>query len=252
MELYHIRHATSILTYAGVRIMIDPVLGVKGQYDPVKLTPNRLRNPLVELPFDREMIPELLEKVDVILVTHRHNDHFDTLAKEILPKNLPLLCQPEDESAFLSDGFTSVHPVKDVLTLKGIRFTRTGGQHGLLRKDLGPVSGFVLDNANEPTLYIAGDTVWCEEVSTALTKYRPTVVIVNAGGARFLVGGPITMDKCDVGKVLETVPFAKVIAVHMEALNHCILSREQLKKWSMESGVAHRLIIPDDGERLNL
>ncbi len=53
---------------------------------------------------------------------------------------------------------------------------------------MGAVSGFVLAAAGEPTLYIAGDTIWCEEVRTALEQHQPDVVVVNAGAAQLAEG----------------------------------------------------------------
>ena len=54
---------------------------------------------------------------------------------------------------------------------------------------LAPVSGFVLRAKGEAALYIAGDTVWCEDVRKALREYDPKVIVVNAGAAQFLEGG---------------------------------------------------------------
>ena len=35
---------------------------------------------------------------------------------------------------------------------------------------MGKVSGFVLKYIGQPTLYIAGDTIWCDEVENAIKK----------------------------------------------------------------------------------
>jgi len=62
-----------------------------------------------------------------------------------------------------------------------------------MAKRMAPAPGFVLRADGEPTLYIAGDTIWCPEVHGTLGKYEPAIVVVNAGAAQFLEGGPITM-----------------------------------------------------------
>ena len=49
-------------------------------------------NPLVELPFPAE---EVVRGIDGCIVTHLHGDHFDDAAAELLPRDLPLLTQPE-------------------------------------------------------------------------------------------------------------------------------------------------------------
>ena len=91
---------------------------------------------------------------------------------------------------------------------------------------MGPVSGYVLSRSGSPTLYIAGDSVWCPEVAAAITTHKPSIIFVNAGAAQFLEGGPITMDVDDVVKVCQAAPQATIVAMHMEAVNHWTKSPE--------------------------
>ena len=102
------------------------------------------------------------------------------------------------------------------------------GKDTLVDPMLGPVSGFVVRAPEEPSFYVAGDTVWCPEVEQALRTYEPDVVEVNAGAAQFIDSDPITMDADDVAQVARAAPRAKVVAVHMEAINHCVLTRIRL------------------------
>ena len=104
---------------------------------------------------------------------------------------------------------------------------------------LAPVSGFVLDD-----VYLAGDTVWYEAVAETIERHRPRVAIVNAGGAEFSEGGLIVMGIDDVREVVARVP--TVVAVHMEALNHCFLTREALR------AAVPAVLVPEDGEQLEL
>src|SRR3954452_22755405 len=111
---------------------------------------------------------------------------------------------------------------------------------------LGPVSGFVLEGARR--IYIAGDTVWGDEVEEALVRHRPHVTVVNAGGARFLEGRPITMDAADVIETARAHPDGELVAVHMEAINHCLLTRADLRRALDDAGVS--AWIPHDGETM--
>ncbi len=115
---------------------------------------------------------------------------------------------------------------------------------------MAPVSGFVLHSPDEPTLYIAGDTIWCPEVEDALTDYQPEVTVVNAGAARFVTGDPITMPDTDVAEVCHHAPETTVIAVHMEAINHCPLSRDDLQAFLDGEDLSQRVRIPADGGRI--
>jgi hypothetical protein len=100
----------------------------------------------------------------------------------------------------------------------------------------------------EPTLYIAGDTTWCDEVAWAIKTFNPGVIVVNAGAAQFLEGGAITMTADDVIRTSQAAPAARVVAVHMEAINHCLLSRADLAFQLESARVAHQVAIPQDGE----
>ncbi len=252
MRLRLIRHATLVLDYAGRRLLVDPMLAAAGELPPIEGTPNPRPNPLVELPCAAS---EPLEGLDGMLVTHLHFDHFDDPAAALLPRALPLLCQPPDVGYLKSrEGFEAVLPVAERLSWEGIAVTRTGGRHGsgALAEAMAPVSGFVLAAPGEPALYVAGDTVWCEELRDALDAHRPGVVVLNAGGARFLQGDPITMTAQEVVAVAEHAPQARIVVDHMEAIDHCLLTRAELRAAVDAAGVGERVAIPADGESLDL
>ena len=78
----------------GRRVLVDPMLGDAETRPPIEDTPNQRPNPLVPLPLPAE---ELVRDLDAVLVTHLHEDHFDEAAERILPKDVPVFCQPEDE-----------------------------------------------------------------------------------------------------------------------------------------------------------
>ncbi len=234
MRITLLRHATLLLELRDRRLLVDPMLSAPGTLPPTEGTPNQLPNPLVPLP----SIP--LDRLDAVLVTHLHRDHFDDAAAQYLPKQVPLFCQPEDAETLRAQHFVDVRPVEDALHWEGLAIHRTGGRHGTgeLGARMGPVSGFVLDS-----LYVAGDTIWCDEVEDALERHRPGVAVVNAGAAQFLEGDPITMTAEDVSRVAERT---KTVAVHMEAWNHCLLRRAELR------AAVPGIWIPADGETLNL
>src|SRR5438045_2587910 len=79
-----------------------------------------------------------------------------------------------------------------------------------------------------PTLYITGDTIWYDQVAETIKQYSPQVIVANAGAAQFLHGDPITMTAGDIIRVCRAAPHAQVAAVHMEAINHCLLTRKEL------------------------
>ena len=246
-----IRHATLVVHYGGRTLLVDPMLSDPGAMPPITNSPNPRPNPLVPLPIPAE---KCLADIDAVLVTHTHPDHWDPAAVKLVPKDAPLFIQPPDAGRMAEQGFTAARAIDTSTTWNGITIARTDGQHGrgAVGKRLAPVSGFVLKGTGAPTIYIAGDTVWCPDVESALGAHRPDVIIVNAGAAQFLEGGPITMDAADVLQVCRAAPKARVIAVHMEAINHCVLTRAALREAVSRSPQKATVSIPADGEVLTL
>jgi len=246
MRLRLIRHATLRLQVDGRQLLVDPMLDPAGARPPVEDTENDRRNPLVELPEPAEVV---VADLDAILVSHLHTDHFDAAAAELLPKDVPLLCQPQDAERLGGHGFTDVRPVATTVTWEGITVTRTPARHGsgATAEAMAPVSGFVLCDAAGRTLYLAGDTVLYDEVEAVLDEQRPDVVVVNASGARFTGGDPIVMDLDDVVAVARRVPDARVIAVHLDAINHCIQTRADLHQRLHGERLTERVTVPEDG-----
>jgi L-ascorbate metabolism protein UlaG (beta-lactamase superfamily) len=246
MRLRLIRHATVILEYGSHTLIVDPMLDDAGARPAIQNSPNPRNNPLVALPIPEE---EVVRGVEAVFVTHTHSDHWDETAACILPKDTPLFGQIEDEQKFRGQGFTRAQAVTSSFTWNGVEITRTGGQHGrgAIAKAMAPVSGFVLRSSGEPTLYIAGDTIWCEEVQAAIAEHKPAVIVVNTGAAQFLEGAPITMSADDVIATCKAST-AQVVAVHMEAINHCLLTRDDLAFQLEAARVSEQVAIPQDGE----
>ena len=237
MRITLIRNATVLLELRGRRLLVDPMLDPAGARPPIEDTANPVRNPTVELPFPAEQV---VDGLDAVLVTHCHKDHLDDTAERLLPRDVPVFCQPEDEER-LRDVGLDARPIDASLDWNGLTLHRVPAQHGFgaVAEALAPVSGFVLDE-----LYIAGDTVWYDGVRETIERFEPRIAVVNAGGASFLEGSLIVMGIDDVREVAARVP--TVVCVHLEALNHCFLTRAEL------AAAVPGAVIPRDGETLSV
>ena len=237
MDVTLARHATLVVDLDGTRFLVDPMLSEAGANPPVENTPRQRRNPLVDL-------PNVDLDHDAVLVTHRHTDHWDAWADAVDP-DTPLFCNPAEAEAFRADGLTDVRPVDGRETFAGVSIERAPARHGHgeVADAMAPVCGFVL--AGEESLYLAGDTVWYDPVPETIDAHDPDAVVVNAGAAQFVDGEPITMDAEDVRRVVKRAD-CPVVAVHMEAINHCLLERDDLREAVPDA------VIPDDGETVSL
>jgi Predicted Zn-dependent hydrolases of the beta-lactamase fold len=246
------RHATCLITFNHKKILLDPMLSPAGTLEAIAGVPNPSKNPLTNLP-DTVMMAELLSRLDAILITHTHRDHFDAAAMELLPKDIAVFCQPRDADKIKKAGFSKVNPVDSLFAFSEIAIERTTGKHGsgFIGHKMGPVSGFTLTAPGEPSLYITGDSIWCSKIKKELKLYRPQIIICFAGGAQFSKGGPITMTKADIAKLAHYAPDAQIVAVHMEAWNHCRLSRRELKAFLKEKSLEKRVFVPQNGDSLS-
>jgi L-ascorbate metabolism protein UlaG (beta-lactamase superfamily) len=236
MKVTLVRHATLLLETRAGRILVDPMLDPAGERPPIEDTPNPLRNPLVELPLPAAGV---VAGIDGVIVTHLHEDHFDETAAQLLPPDVPLLTQPASLDELRARDFAAA--TADTDSWLGLEVARTSGHHGTgeIGEELGPVSGFVVDG-----IYVAGDTIWCDEVAEALARHRPRAIVVNGGGARFLEGDAIVMTAADVQAVRDATD-AAVIVVHLESINHCLERRDVYR-------AIDGVVVPDDGETIEV
>src|SRR5215211_6793076 len=84
-SLLFIGTATVLLQYAGFRILTDPNFLHRGQQVRLGygLRSTRQTNPALEI----DQLPPL----DLVLVSHLHEDHFDRVAEQRLDRRVPLV-----------------------------------------------------------------------------------------------------------------------------------------------------------------
>ncbi|WP_338787279.1 MBL fold metallo-hydrolase [Metabacillus sp. FJAT-53654] len=249
MNIQQIRNATIVVEYTGKKFLIDPFLAEKGTYPPF---PNSLRqdqnNPLVSLPTS---IDTIINNVDAVILTHLHLDHWDDTAKEVLPKEIKMFVQNEEDAKEVRNaGFQNVEVLQEDTVFEGIQLVKTKGEHGRgeILKLAGLVCGVVFKHTSEKTLYVAGDTVWYDGIQEEINTHKPEIIVVNGGDNQFLQGGSLVMGKDDIYEVHKAAPYAKIISVHMEAVNHWTLSREELKSFIEEKGISSHVLVPEDGQ----
>lgn len=259
MQFQQIRSATSIVTFAGKRFLIDPMLAPANTYPIVPDAPVCGQgNPTIELPCTIES----LFNVDAIIVTHWHFDHFDEVAMQCLPKNIPLFTQNEEEAALTrAKGFEDVRVLKeDGLAFGDIVLFKTPCDHGsgdlvtehfydwvqLTDQACGVVFQSTLE---ESVFYLAGDTIYYSGVVSTIKKYRPNIIAVNAAGAQAPKGHALIMNEYDIWALKRDFPELKVIATHVEGVSHATVKRQSLKEFAKEKHLED-LYVPDDGTTL--
>lgn len=254
MRVTLLRNATLVVEGAGQRLVVDPSLGSPGRRPPLSLFRSRPRlNPTAPL---AEGSGDRLAGITGGLVTHfrfGHADHLDAEGKRLLAgAGVPTACQPADARALRRAGIDARPlPHHQTAHLFGGELTSVPALHGRgpVGRLMGPGVGFLLRLPGEPSLYLSGDTVLTNEVRTVLERERPEIAVIHAGGARLDIGSPILMTLDEQLEFVRLAP-GRVIAVHLEALDHCGITRAKLDEALSAAGVSDRVDVPADGQTI--
>jgi L-ascorbate metabolism protein UlaG (beta-lactamase superfamily) len=247
MKIQFIRNATMRIEYAGQHILTDPCLAEKGSLPSYA---GRSTNPTAALPLGVEQI---LDRIDAVLVSHLHKDHFDPTARDAIPKDTPVFCRGVDTAALAEHRFGDLRPVDNDIQNGDLKIQAVAARHGSSRgvlRDMGTTCGYVLTSENEPSVYWIGDSVWYGEIEATIAKQQPDVMITHSGGAVWNENELIIMDAEQTVKACRAAPGSRVVAIHLEAFDHCMVTREDLREKAREAGIPDdRLLIPADGEK---
>lgn len=256
MKLTQLRNATIVIESGDKIILVDPMLAPKASIPSLKyFTGNNRRNPLVALPDQTE---EILSRVTHCLITHCQKGHFDHLDKAgtrwLRENKIPVYCSAQDAD-FLKNKKLDVHPLsensKNSFLSGTITLVPCLHGRGMIGKLMAHGFGFFIQLENEPSLYITGDTVLTNVVEKFVNENQPKWIVLPAGGARFNLGGDIIMGKQEALQ-LASISKGNLVANHLEALDHCPVSRTELRDAAIEHGIHNRLFVPEDGESLVL
>ena len=252
MRIQHIRNATMVVETGDQVILVDPMLGRKGTMPPFSFIKSKpIKNPTVPLP---DNCQETLERVTHCLITHRHPDHIDLEAKKYLVANeIPVVCSVLDEKALKKQGLEVTQTVEywEEAPFLGGKIVGIPARHGygFVTKLAGNVMGFFIDLPNHRSIYLSSDTIYTDDVDKVLKEHQPEISVVAAGSAQFDIFKPLLMTIEDVVRFIHNAP-GKVIANHMEAVNHCLTSRADLRKKLIDENLKEKVYIPEDGDWL--
>ncbi len=245
MKIQLIRNASLKIWIGNKVILVDPMLG---DMHSIPSFGGKSKNPLVDLPIS---IEEALDGVDMVLLTHLHQDHWDEKAWETIPKNTTILCQPDDVEKIKAQGFDIIISIVGGFNYQGLQITRTKAQHGSgsVLELMGDASGYILQAEGEPTIYIVGDSILTPEIKSNVDRFQPEVVLTNSGGA--IMPGyentPILMDATQTADLADYISPKLLIGIHLEALDHCQVSREELILLGSVKD-SRNIFIPFDGD----
>ncbi len=254
MKIHHFRNATLVIETGDKVILVDPMLGNTGSQAPFSFIRFKARiNPIVSLP---DNCKSILEKVTHCLITHKHPDHIDKDAEKFLQKrNIPVICSEKDGKHFQKRGLNVTqliaYWVKDSFLEGSITGIPARHGYGFIAGPMGNVMGFYIELPYTPSIYISADTIYTDDVDKVLKEFKPDLSVVASGTAQLDFGQPLLMRVDDIVKFVKNST-NKVLANHLEALNHCPTTREELRERLIKEDLEHKVYIPADGEIIEL
>jgi L-ascorbate metabolism protein UlaG (beta-lactamase superfamily) len=193
--------ATTLIRFAGLTILTDPNFLHQGDQIHIGygLHATRLTNPSMNF--------EDLPPIDFVLLSHLHEDHFDRLVEERLPRETPILTTASAARTLSRRGFRNVYPLRTWDTVdvrKGgasVKVTSMPGRHGplLVSAMLPAVMGSMLefhgqDSGRDYRMYVSGDTLVIRDLQEIPRRYpKIDLALLHLGGTRVL-GILVTMN----------------------------------------------------------
>jgi L-ascorbate metabolism protein UlaG (beta-lactamase superfamily) len=227
-SLLFIGNATVLIRYAGLTLLTDPNFIHRGEEVPLGygMSTVRLTDPALEI--------DDLPKLDAVVLSHYHGDHFDQLAEERLDRDLPIITTPEAADVLSDIGFRAADGLatwdsREVAGGSGsVRVTSLPGRHapGALDIALPDVMGSCLEFWSDgPSssgadaalrMYVSGDTLMYEGIREIHERVpQIDLALVHLGGTR-VMGVTVTMDAEQGVELLETLRPDMCVPIHFD------------------------------------
>jgi len=279
-SIYFVGTATTILEWEGVRIMTDPNFLHAG--DHVHLGPGvtgtRLTNPAIDL----HKVP----RIDAVLLSHYHADHFDQKVEASLRRDLPIITTPHAKEHLhdKKDGEEKFSDVYDLdffqsmnVDVEGsaasVKVTGMPGKHvppgplSVANDLLGavpPTNGWMIelghkhaeDFASGYRIYISGDTLMIDELHEIPKRYdgqNIDLMLIHLGGTT--IPSPkmpllmVTMDATQGIQLMQLIKPDVTIPIHYDDYDVFLSPLEDFKKAVSNAGLDSKVVYLDRADQ---
>ncbi|HKU39898.1 MAG TPA: MBL fold metallo-hydrolase [Polyangiales bacterium] len=245
---------TAFLERAGLRVITDPMLGPRGPNAFVLPKHPSTGQPNASIERYLAPAPYTLDGLDAILISHTHNDHVDARAKELLPKQLPVVVAKAGEAALREAGFRDVRGLDwgESTTIGAggatLRVLAVAAHHAHdpdLDREVGKGNGYVLewkDTRGTYRVYWTGDAVLSDETKEFTALYGSVdLLLPHMGGVGGDGGlGLRTMNAEEALELVKRVNPKRVMPIHHTTFGHYREPIDALEQRAAELGEAGR------------
>ena len=251
--------ATVLIRYAGFTILTDPNFLHKGEQVRLGygLRSTRRTDPALNI---GELPP-----LDLVVLSHLHEDHFDRVAERELDRAVPIVTTRHAATSLGNKGFSSTHALA---TWESIRFTRgevslrvtsMPARHGPdgLHRALPPAMGSMLEfqratGATTLRIYISGDTLIHEALKEIPVRHPAIdLAVLHLGGTK-IMGILLTMDADQGVEAIKILGPSRVLPIHFNDYTVFKSSLEEFQAAVRAAGLERRVSYVRHGETLTL
>lgn len=226
LTVTYIGGPTALLEYAGLRIVTDPT------FDAPQFYPDEGGAPLT-----KTVGPALsrtdVGAVDLVLLSHHeHEDNLDYEGLELLATGVLTISTMKAGSDLFGGGVVGLDSWETV-GVGAVTVTAVPALHGPPGAEalVGPVTGFVLQAEDEPTIYVSGDNASLPLVQQIADRFPDiSIAVLFAGAARIAaINSPLTLTSADAAEAARIVGATHVVGLHTEGWEHFTETRADLE-----------------------
>ncbi|WP_317441307.1 MBL fold metallo-hydrolase [Streptomyces collinus] len=224
--LHFVGNATVLLRYGALTLLTDPNFLHRGERAHLGygLVSRRLTEPALDVAD--------LPRLDGVVLSHLHGDHWDRRARTGLPPSVPVVTTPHAARRLRTlQGFGRAGGLRtwESCTLRRddtqVRITALPGRHALrppLRGLLPPVMGSMLEfgPAGGPVrvrMYVSGDTLLYDGLDEIARRFPDAdLAVLHLGGTQLPGGFVVTMDGLQGAELARRLDYRHVLPVHYD------------------------------------
>ncbi|WP_327141216.1 MBL fold metallo-hydrolase [Nocardia sp. NBC_01327] len=245
VDLLHIGGPTVRFRYGNLTWLTDPTFDEPGDYPSGPLVLHKLTGPAI--PADQ------VGPVDVVLLSHdQHSDNLDPAGREFLTTVERVLSTPD--AAGRMEGVQGLRNWESV-TIGDVTVTGVPALHGPEGAEAlsGVVTGFVLQAAELPTIYVSGDNAsvdLVEQIAQRIGRIDIALLFVGAANVDRFGDSDVTLNGRSAVRAAAALGDAVIVPVHGEGWGHFSETLDYLARNFAYAGRAAQLVIPVAGEIL--
>lgn len=232
---------TVLLEYAGFTILTDPTFDEPRAYDREgSTTLVKTHGPGIPV--------SALPPVHLVLLSHHdHRDNLDESGLALVRSGIPTLTTPHAAEALALSNVRGLAPW-EAAARRGLTVTAVPASHG--PGDVaGPVTGFLLEAPDAPSVYVSGDNSELDVVLEIAARSAPVgLAVLFAGAARVpRIDAALTLTSADAASATRILGARAVVGVHCEDWEHFSESRADLEAAFAAEGIDDLLLATPRG-----